>query len=213
MSKKIDLFSKVGRPGHLQDSLETFIKSLPRGTHLTAPEVYKKAREAGLSVSLSTVYRTLHHLSEQGQVQALSGEHGRRYESSDSAHEHDHLICLKCGITIEFEDELIRGFGSSVAERKGYEYRNSRFDILGICNNCKSTGIDRRLDGILNTLEKTMVQAESIASNCEEAMGLIEINKIAEGRELLASTLSLLKECTQEVERAITMEIGSKIDE
>src|SRR5690349_15581097 len=117
------------RQSGVHDSLESFIKGLPRGVHLTAPEVFKLAKEQGLKVSLSTVYRTLNHLSSQGQVQALSGEHGRRYEAADGDHDHDHLICVKCGLTIEFEDELIRGFGKSVAERKGYEYRHSRFDI------------------------------------------------------------------------------------
>jgi len=35
------------------------VKEAPRGTHLTAPEVYAKARGNGLPVSISTVYRTL----------------------------------------------------------------------------------------------------------------------------------------------------------
>lgn len=194
----------VSEKGKSSPSLESFIKKLPRGQHLTAPEVYKLAKEKGLRVSLSTVYRTLHHMSTHGHVQAIAGEHGRRYEALEPGHDHDHLICVKCGLTIEFEDELIAGFGKSVAEWKGYEYRSSRFDILGICNTCKSRGDDHKIEFALSAVERVMGVCDTTQDALAEAVELFESRKMARGRELLISTRDTLKQALSELDNAIS---------
>lgn len=197
-----ELISK-GRQSQVQEGLESFIKNLPRGLHLTAPEVYKQAREHGLKVSLSTVYRTLNNLSMHGQVQALSGEHGRRYEASEPGHDHDHLICVKCGLTIEFEDELIRGFGKTVADRKGYDYRHSRFDILGLCQNCKSQGDDHRIESAVASVEQLIASCESLTADLEIALDHLQSRKLARAKELLEALQPVLKESSEELTRCL----------
>ncbi len=192
------------KASRLQPSLESFIKNLPRGQHLTAPEVYKLAREQGLRVSLSTVYRTLHHLSSHGQVQAIAGEHGRRYEALDAGHDHDHLICVKCGLTIEFEDDLIAGFGRSVSEWKGYEYRSSRFDILGVCETCRARGDDHKIESSLSAIERITGLCDLSQDILSEAVDLFESRKLSRGRDLLVSSRDALKQALAELENAIT---------
>ena len=51
---------KAGRHGQSQESISTIVKSFPKGTHVTAAEVYERAIEMGYELSLSTVYRNLH---------------------------------------------------------------------------------------------------------------------------------------------------------
>ena len=172
--------------------------------HLTAPEVYKRAKESGLKVSLSTVYRTLNNLSEQGQVQALAGEHGRRYEAADGEHEHDHLICVKCGLTIEFEDDLIRGFGKNVADRKGYEYRHSRFDILGICQQCREQGDEHHLELSIVSVEKALIACETAAQKLEQAMEQLQQRKHARAKELIENALPILQDSCRELEQCLS---------
>lgn len=191
------------RQGAAQDNLESFIKGLPRGLHLTAPEVYKQARDNGLKVSLSTVYRTLNTLSMQGQVQALAGEHGRRYEAAEPGHDHDHLICVKCGLTIEFEDDLIRGFGKSVADRKGYEYKHSRFDILGLCQNCKTQGDEHKIEMATASVEQLIGACESATADLEIALEQLSSRKFARAKELLENLLPTLQESCEELERCL----------
>ena len=198
-----DQSASRGRQSHAQDSLESFIKGLPRGIHLTAPEVYKHARDQGLKVSLSTVYRTLNNLSMQGQVQAMTGEHGRRYEAAEPGHDHDHLICVKCGLTIEFEDDLIRGFGKTVADRKGYEYRHSRFDILGLCQGCKSQGDDHRFEMATLSVEQLITLCESATADLEIALEQLQSRKLPRAKELLESILPTLQESCVELERCL----------
>ena len=106
--------------GETQQIIAEIVKNLPKGEHLTAPEVYERTKDFGVDISLSTVYRALHRLKSHGNVSTVSGERGLRYETAEEGGDHDHLICLGCGTTIEFVDELIRGFGKSVAERKGF---------------------------------------------------------------------------------------------
>lgn len=191
------------RHSQVQEGLESFIKGLPRGSHLTAPEVFKLAKDQGLKVSLSTVYRTLNNLSIQGQVQALAGEHGRRYEASDGDHDHDHLICVKCGLTIEFEDDLIRGFGKTVADRKGYEYRHSRFDILGLCQSCRLLGDDHRIATAVQSIEKVLSDCDAASGELELALEQLQLRKFVRGKELMESVIPLLKAACQEIERCI----------
>jgi Fur family ferric uptake transcriptional regulator len=202
MDESAELLIKT-RHSQVQESLESFIKGLPRGVHLTAPEVFKMAKEQGLKVSLSTVYRTLNNLSVQGQVQALSGEHGRRYEASDGGHDHDHLICVKCGLTIEFEDDLIRGFGKTVADRKGYEYKHSRFDILGVCQPCRSQGDDHRIDQSIRTVEKMLAACESITQELELSLEQLQLRKLVRARELMDNAYLQIQEAGDEFERSL----------
>jgi Fur family ferric uptake transcriptional regulator len=131
---------KHGRPSEYESAIAAIVKDAPRGTHLTAPEVYAKARDCGLPVSISTVYRTLQRLKEVGNLSTVSGNRKLRYESAEEGPEHDHLICLNCGLTIEFIDERLPNFGEAVAKNKGFVHTKSRFDILGICAQCRSSG-------------------------------------------------------------------------
>jgi Fur family transcriptional regulator, ferric uptake regulator len=184
----------------LADSIEAIIKDVPRGVHLTASEVFRRAREAGLDVSLSTVYRTLNALQQGGNVSTVSGEHGRRYEARDSDHDHDHLICLKCGLTIEFADDLIRGFGAAVAERKGYEHKSSRFDILGICAECKAKDEDHRVTTASLTVDNVINLLESATADLHNGANALESRKLAKVQDLLTATVQKVKDALEELE-------------
>jgi Fur family ferric uptake transcriptional regulator len=190
------------RTKQLQEAIGEIIRDLPRGVHLTAPEVYRRARELGLQVSLSTVYRTLGLMQADGNVSTVSGDHGRRYEARDSDHDHDHLICLKCGLTIEFEDELIRGFGKAVAERKGYEHTSSRFDILGICFDCKAKDEDHKISTAITALENAAELTDSLAGKISAAVALLESRKTVKALESIQTLLDAAKQTLAELESA-----------
>lgn len=197
--------AKQPRARQLQEAIETIIKDIPRGTHLTAPEVYRRAREQGLQVSLSTVYRTLNLLQAHGNVSTVSGDHGRRYEARDLDHDHDHLICLKCGLTIEFTDELIRGFGRAVAERKGYEHATSRFDILGICSDCKSKDEDHKVSVSIGALETALDCLASSVEKIEATIALLESRKVSRAAEILTALMPRLLQAATETENATAL--------
>ncbi|MFN8654788.1 MAG: transcriptional repressor [Candidatus Obscuribacterales bacterium] len=196
---------RARRNKQLQDAIAALVRDIPRGVHLTAPEVYRRARDSGLEVSLSTVYRTLNQLQAHGDVTAVSGDHGRRYEARDDGHDHDHLICLKCGLTVEFADDLIRGFGKAVAERKGYDHHSSRFDIYGICGTCRSKDEDHRAEVLIKSVNESLSVLSEIMEELNSAVSVIEARKISKGKEMISAVISQLHErIIEELENAVS---------
>ena len=67
-------------------------------------DLLERSRQLNPKIGYATVYRTLKLLVEAGLAhQRDFGEGQSRFEV-DSDH-HDHLICTKCGLVLEFEDE------------------------------------------------------------------------------------------------------------
>lgn len=168
---------QIRRKGQARKFIAELIQGLPQGQHITAGEVYSRVQEAGLNLSLSTVYRTLGSLKADGVVQALSGEHGSRYEAHDEDNDHDHLICLSCGFTVEFVDDLLKGFGQVLARRNGYEFKRSRFDLYGLCQDCQSKSEEFKIRQALTTLQTAEDQLASIGSVLRSASSAFENRK------------------------------------
>lgn len=195
--------NKPGRHARIQQAIAAIVKNLPRGTHLTAGEVFERAQAEGLDVSLSTIYRNLHRMKEGGNVTTVSGERGIRYEASDVGPDHDHLICLGCGLTIEFVDDLIRGFGKTVAQRKGFEHKSSRFDILGYCSDCRSKDDGYVMRQAIELLIGASESGEDALANIRYTADLLEGRKIAKAMPLVEGAISRLKASIENCEQSL----------
>lgn len=97
--------------------------------HPDANELHRRAREIDDSVSLSTVYRTLSALEEQGVVQrhTFEGEPAR-FETADMPH-HDHLIDIDTGAVLEFRSERIERLQKEIAAEYGYDLAHHRLEL------------------------------------------------------------------------------------
>lgn len=60
--------------------------------HLSAEELYEEAHRAGESVSLATVYNTLHQFTGSGIVRPLTGEGQRTYFDTNTSDHHHFFI-------------------------------------------------------------------------------------------------------------------------
>ncbi len=57
--------------------------------HLTVEELHEEAQDAGVPVSLATVYNTLHQFTEAGMIRVLAVESARTYfDTNISDHHH-----------------------------------------------------------------------------------------------------------------------------
>jgi Fur family transcriptional regulator, stress-responsive regulator len=65
--------------------------------HLTADEVFERAREALPEVSRATVYNTLHELVGMGELCELVHADGRKRYDPNVEERHHHLVCVGCG--------------------------------------------------------------------------------------------------------------------
>ena len=74
--------------------------------HVSIDELLLKVRKRQPKVGYATVYRTLKLLVDSGlAVERQFGDGQARYEVVGD--HHDHLICMKCGLILEFEDDEI----------------------------------------------------------------------------------------------------------
>jgi len=104
---------------------------LPENQHLSAEDLYKKLLEQGDEVGVATVYRVLNQFDDAGIVTRHHFEGGKSvFELSHKEH-HDHLVCLKCGEVIEFNDPLIEEQQKLIAAKFGIKLTNHSLYLYG----------------------------------------------------------------------------------
>ena len=104
--------------------------------HFTAAELVAAARERRLGVGRATVFRTLDALEEIGAIERLdlpSGEHA--YVGCEAAHHH-HIVCSRCGRTVEIDDAGLRPVVREVARQSGFRVDDHRLELFGVCPAC-----------------------------------------------------------------------------
>ena len=112
--------------------LDIFQNSKER--HLSAEDVYKEALAKDGDLGLATVYRVLTQLSEVGLLAATNFETGKTtFELNEGGH-HDHLVCLRCGLVIEFNDQDIENRQEGIAKQHGFRLINHSMALYGVCS-------------------------------------------------------------------------------
>jgi Fur family ferric uptake transcriptional regulator len=89
--------------------------------HVSAEDVYKALLDAGEDVGLATVYRVLTQFEAAGLVIRHHFDSGHSVFELDRGGHHDHMVCIKTGRVIEFENEEIEKLQRQIAEEHGYE--------------------------------------------------------------------------------------------
>jgi Fur family transcriptional regulator, ferric uptake regulator len=97
--------------------------------HPDASELHRRAKQIDATVSLSTVYRTLSALEQQGVVHRHAFESATaRFETADAPH-HDHLIDIDTGAVIEFRSDKIEQLQAEIASELGYDLVRHRLEL------------------------------------------------------------------------------------
>ncbi|MDQ1730687.1 MAG: Fur family transcriptional regulator, ferric uptake regulator [Pseudonocardiales bacterium] len=107
----------------------------------SAQTVFAELRAKGEEVGLSTVYRHLQVLADEGQADTLQtgdGEALYRLCGTDGKHHH-HLVCRNCGRTVEIEGRGVERWASQLAEEHGFSDVNHTIELLGLCSDCSQT--------------------------------------------------------------------------
>lgn len=110
---------------------------LDSGDHPTANQLHARSREFEPAVSLSTAYRTLAALEEQGFI--LRHEFvnmASRFELANKPH-HDHLINVETGEVIEFCSAKIEQLQLDIAQEMGIELVGHRLELYGRTGSAK----------------------------------------------------------------------------
>ena len=110
----------------------------PENQHISAEDVYKILIEQGEEIGLATVYRVLNQFYDAGILNRHHFEGGKSvFEISHKEH-HDHLVCLKCGKVIEFEDDIIEERQEMIAKKHNIKLTHHSLYLYGECTdgNC-----------------------------------------------------------------------------
>ena len=95
-------------------------------------EEIQKGRANRSTISIATVYRTLRLFEAANVIDRLEfGDGKSRYEVSSEEDSHYHLIDVKTGKVIEFEDEEVSRRLEEIAQRLGYKLIGDRLDLYG----------------------------------------------------------------------------------
>ncbi len=124
--------------------LEIFLNS---AGHQNLGQIYARVAKTDPKIGYTTVYRTLKLLTRLGfaaQRKFADGE--TRYEPIPEGAHHDHLICLRCGKIIEFEDDHLESLQNRIARRHGFDIFHHRMELYGYCRQCarKKSSIRRK---------------------------------------------------------------------
>ncbi len=104
--------------------------------HVSIEELLGKVRERSARIGYATVYRTMKLLAEAGLAASRQfGDGQTRYEvAGPETPHHDHLICLQCGLILEFENDQIEALQDKVALRLGgFKVVKHKLELYGLC--------------------------------------------------------------------------------
>ena len=110
----------------------------PNNQHISAEDVYKILLEHHEEIGLATVYRELNQFDDAGNVSRHHFEGVKSvFELSHKQH-HDHLVCLKCGIVVEFEDDIIEKRQEDIAKTHKIKLTNHSLYLYGECEDTQA---------------------------------------------------------------------------
>ena len=123
--------NRLKTTGQREAIVDEFLRS---HGHVSIDEVLTRVRKRHSRVGHATVYRTLKLLTESELAEPRHFDDGQtRYEVKDQ-HHHDHLICMKCGLILEFEDEEIEKLQELDAQRLGgFKIMRHKLELYGLC--------------------------------------------------------------------------------
>jgi Fur family ferric uptake transcriptional regulator len=107
-----------------------------RGGAFSAADLANDARARRLGIGRATIFRAIELLEEIGALERIdlpTGEHA--YVPCGPAHHH-HVVCRRCGRSVEIGDLGLSSLARDVARSTGYRIDEHRFELFGLCPDC-----------------------------------------------------------------------------
>jgi Fur family peroxide stress response transcriptional regulator len=109
---------------------------LSRKDHPTAEQIYQELKGEYPTISLGTIYKTLHLLKELGLIQELGFNRGSiRYDPDMELH--INMVCSKCGKIHDYKAKNVEQFWSAIISDLEIRPKGQRIDIYYECDDCK----------------------------------------------------------------------------
>ena len=107
-------------------------------THPTVEALYEATRVEMPSLSLKTVYQTVHDLEALGEVRLLDVGTGQVRVDPNVEHRHHHLVCNTCGRGCDVPVEFT---GLTLPRRYRFGFTVDAVDVIfrGTCDECRGS--------------------------------------------------------------------------
>ncbi|MGO8873200.1 MAG: Fur family transcriptional regulator [Acidimicrobiales bacterium] len=112
-------------------------------THPSAEAVHVRVCQEMETISLKTVYQTLHDLAELGEIARLDVGTGMTRFDPNVDDAHHHLVCRQCGSV----RDLVAGFPDlriPAGADLGFEVGSAEIVFRGLCPDCRAPARRRR---------------------------------------------------------------------
>jgi Fe2+ or Zn2+ uptake regulation protein len=105
--------------------------------HPTVESLYEAAQAEMPTISLKTVYQTVHDLAGMGEVTLLDLGTGSVRVDPNVEEAHHHLICVRCG---KVRDLLVdvSELRPTARQRHGFTVSSVEVNFRGVCEECAS---------------------------------------------------------------------------
>jgi Fur family ferric uptake transcriptional regulator/Fur family peroxide stress response transcriptional regulator len=103
--------------------------------HLTANEVFDRAKQLLPTISFATVYNSLRFLKDAGHIGEIGfGNGASRFDALTSRH--DHAICTNCGKLVDMEIELPAEIVKLATKFSKFKLESIELTLRGLCPEC-----------------------------------------------------------------------------
>lgn len=115
----------------------TFFSELSKP--VSVDELVSALKKFGLRVDLSTVYRELSFLVDEGFLQELDLGLGRKHYERSSDHHH-HVVCRSChavgDVDLKDCDDLFTQMQKRLEKQSGFQNLQHQLAFMGLCSSC-----------------------------------------------------------------------------
>jgi Fur family ferric uptake transcriptional regulator len=112
--------------------------------HFTAEDVLAQSRAGRRRVGRATVFRSLDLLTDLRLVERVdlpSGVHA--YVACEPAAHHHHVVCSRCGRSLEVDEPGLGPIISRVEAQTGFKVQTHRLELFGVCAACQAASPSR----------------------------------------------------------------------
>ena len=117
--------------------LEEIIEVLG-SSHFTAEDVFEAIKKQGKNVGLTTIYRHLDKMVNEGILRKYLSGAGESacYQAVGDCTEHFHLKCTKCGKLVHLTCKSLDIISDHVLKEHGFSIVSSKTVFFGVCKEC-----------------------------------------------------------------------------
>ena len=139
MNRLVSLTQALKAQGvRLTSERQLILRRAASHLHFSAEELVRDVQGIDGSVSRMTVFRTLTVLQHAGLVEKHDFHYGPpHYEVTYGKAHHDHLMCIRCGEIIEFQEPRWEPMQEEAAKRFGYTLLSHTHKLYGLCRGCQ----------------------------------------------------------------------------